>query len=423
MTEKLLQYIWQMQYFNKTELQTVCQDTLSIIRPGLLNTHQGPDFINATIRINNTTWVGNVEIHVKGSDWKIHQHDNDHNYRNVILHVVWKNDFEVKDIHGNELPVLVLEDRVSKFLLQRYEELMYSPSYIPCESSLSVVPELVWIAWKERLIAERLERKTDVIKKYLEQTNNHWEEVFWWMLARNFGITVNSNAFEAVARSISTGILARHKTQIHQVESFLFGQAGLLEQEFSENYPRMLQKEFRFFRKKYGFKPISYPVHFLRMRPQNFPTIRLAQLAVLIHHSQHLFSQVKLSETLIEVKKLLGVTANDYWHYHYRFDEETVFAEKTLGAQTIDNIVINTIIPVVFAYGHINNEPAYKEKAVNWLIELPAEENKVIRQWQQSGVINENAFDSQALNELAKQYCWSKHCLTCSIGNAILKRH
>ncbi len=285
MTEKLLQYIWQMQYFNKADLQTVYQDTLTIIHPGLLNANQGPDFIKATVRINNTTWVGNIEIHVKASDWKIHQHDHDQNYRNVILHVVWKNDFRVKDINGNELPVLVLEDRISKFLLQRYEELMYSSSYVPCEKSLLVVPELVWLAWKERLVAERLERKTLAIKQYLEQTNNHWEEVFWWLLARNFGITVNSNAFEAIARSISTGILAKHKTQIHQVESFLFGQAGLLEQEFTEHYPRMLQKEFRFFRKSMDFKPITYPVHFLRMRPQNFPTMRLAQLAVLIHHS------------------------------------------------------------------------------------------------------------------------------------------
>ncbi|MBX3254141.1 MAG: DUF2851 family protein [Chitinophagaceae bacterium] len=422
MTEKLLQFIWQMQYFNKAGLHTVQQEPLSIIHPGCLNKHQGPDFTGAGVRIGQTTWAGNIELHVKASDWKNHRHDDDRNYKNVILHVVWKNDLNEKDTPAAALPTLVLEDRVPKLLLQRYEELMYSLSCIPCENSLAEVPALIWTSWKERMVAERLERKTAAIQKHLEQTTNHWEEVFWWMIARNFGITVNSNAFEEVARSIPVNILSKHKNQIHQLEALLLGQAGLLEQPFHESYPRMLQREYQFLKQKYGFHRISQPVHFLRMRPQNFPTIRLAQLAMLIHLSHHLFSQVKLAVHPDELRKLLSVTANDYWHYHYRLNEEAAFSEKTLGMQTVNNIIINTVIPIVYAYGHIYNEPAYKNKAVRWLNDIPAEENTVTRQWKLPGITNTSAFDSQALNELTKQYCRHKRCLSCAVGNAVLKR-
>ncbi|MGN6492360.1 MAG: DUF2851 family protein [Agriterribacter sp.] len=422
MTEKLLQFIWQMQYFNKHDLQTAGHEPVSIIFPGRLNTHQGPDFTAASIRINNTTWAGSIELHVKASDWKQHGHSGDSNYKNVILHVVWKNDCEVTDDYGNELPTLVLEDRVSKLLLQRYEELMHNQSHIPCEKSCGEIPDLVWLSWKERLIVERLQRKTTVIKSYLEQTSNHWEEVFWWLIARNFGITANANGFELIARSISINILAKHKTHIHQVEAILLGQAGLLEQHFDEDYPVMLQKEFRFLKKKYKLNPIVHPIYFLRMRPQNFPTVRLAQLSMLIHQSAHLFSQVKAAGKLDDIRKLLTVTANDYWHYHYRLNEKTSYQEKTLGMQSVNNIIINTIVPAVFTYGYIHNEPVYKDKAVRWLQDLPSENNAVTRTWKLTGIANKNAFDSQSLNELTRQYCFQKHCLSCAVGNAVLKR-
>lgn len=422
MTEKLLQFIWQMQYFNKSDLQSVSHEQLTIIHPGALNKHQGPDFTGATIKVGATTWAGNIELHVRSSDWKAHQHDGDRNYQNIILHVVWENDFIVKDRNGVELCTLVLQDRVSKLLLTRYEELMHSLSGIPCEKSATTVPGLVWVSCKERVVAERLERKSHLVKEYLEQTRYHWEEVFWWLLARNFGITVNSNAFEAIARTLPVAVLAKHKTRIHQLEAFLLGQAGLLQSQLKEAYPIMLQKEFRFLKTKYALKTINQPVHFLRMRPQNFPTIRLAQLAVLIHQSHHLFSQVKSATALNEIRKLFEVTANDYWHYHYRFDEETAFAEKKLGQQMTDNIIINTIVPMVYAYVHVRKEPQYKSKSVSWLSEIPAEQNTVTRQWNFLGGSNQSAFDSQAFSELTKQYCWNKRCLSCSVGNAILKK-
>lgn len=422
MTERLLQFIWQMQYFNNTGLRTTCNESLQVIHPGYLNTNQGPDFQESSIRIDTTTWVGNIELHVKASDWKLHRHDDDKNYRNIILHVVWENDFTVKDASGNDMPVLVLQDKVSKLLLHRFEELMNTQSRIPCGSSLSVVPGIVWSSWRTRLVAERLERRTHVIENYLKDTKSHWEEVFWWMLAANFGITVNTNAFEAIAHSLPVSVLAKHKCQIHQLEAFLLGQAGLLDADFEEHYPIMLKKEYLFYQKKYRLKRIQEPVYFLRMRPRNFPTIRLAQLAMLIHQSSHLFSKVKSTDQLPEVKKLLQVTPNDYWHNHYRLDELSAFKEKKLGRQMVDNIIVNTIVPMVFAYGHLQHEHTYKEKAIQWLEDTIAEQNVFTRQWAALGVNSNSAHDSQAMIELSKTYCQNKNCLKCAIGCAILKR-
>ena len=267
-----------------------------------------------------------------------------------------------------------------------------------------------------------MQRKTQTVEQYLKDTNGHWEEVFWWMLARNFGITVNSDAFEAIARSLPVGILTKHKNQIHQLESFLLGQAGLLDAGFDEEYPRMLQKEYLFYRKKYNFLPVHQPVHFLRMRPGNFPCIRLAQLAKLIQRSSRLFSKVKSASTLAQLKGLLTVTANDYWHYHYRFDETSAFKEKVLGRQMIDNVIINTIVPVVFAYGYLQQEQSYKNKALQWLEGTTAEQNSITRQWAALGLTNASAHDSQAYIELTKAYCRNKNCLSCAAGAAILKR-
>ena len=324
-TERLLQFIWQFGYFNKNELTTIADEPLQIISSGQFNTNQGPDFLNAKIKIQKTTWVGNIELHLKTSDWKKHKHQNDKNYNNVILHVVWENDV----VNGNSIPVLELKDKVSKILLQRYEELMNSTAFIPCEKSISTVRDITWKSWKERLLAERLIRKSKNVEDFLQQNNYHWEETFWWMLAKNFGMKINADAFEAIAKTISVNILAKHKTQIHQLEALLLGQAGLLEGKFSEDYPKLLQKEYKFLKEKYSLKKIHLPVHFLRMRPGNFPTIRLAQLAMLVQSSAHLFSKIKDANSVKQVKAWFDITANDYWHYHYRFDETSSFKDSS----------------------------------------------------------------------------------------------
>ncbi len=421
MTERLLQFIWQFQYFNKSQLTSSAGETVQIIFPGQYNTNQGPDFSDAKIKIGNTTWAGNIELHFKTSDWKKHNHHKDENYNNVILHVVWEDDIAQE----NRVPVLQLRERVSKILLQRYEELMNAAGFIACEKSIHTVRDITWKSWKERLLAERLMRKAKAVESYLQQSNCHWEETFWWLLARNFGIKVNADAFEEMAKSIPLNILAKHKNQIHQLEALLLGQAGLLNDPDSyrdkEDYPKMLQKEYEFYRNKYGLKPNNNTVFFLRMRPGNFPTIRLAQLAMLVHESAHLFSKIKEATSVADVKKWFDVTGNDYWHYHYRFDETSAFKKKKLGAAMIDNIIINTIVPMLFAYGNYHDEEKYKQKALKWLEETSAEINSITKGFQELKIENKNAFDSQALIELKNEYCNKKRCLDCSVGNYLLK--
>lgn len=417
MTERLLQYIWQFQYYNLSDLVTEEGETLQVIHPGSLNTHQGPDFTGARIKINNTTWAGSVELHINSSDWRQHKHSADKNYKNVVLHVVWKNDVELN------LPfaTFVLEDKVPKLLLSRYDELMNANSFIACEKNIHLVDDLNWQSWKARVLVERLEDKTSQVLEYLQQNSNHWEETCWWLLAKNFGIKQNSLAFEKVAQSIPLNLLAKHKAQIHEAEALLFGQAGLLEATFREDYPKLLQREYQFLQKKYKLKKVEASMFFLRMRPSNFPTVRLAQLAMLVHQSLHLFSKIKESTDLGSIRKLLNVTANDYWHYHYTFDETTAFKKKNLGEQMINNIIINTVVPILFAYGHHHKENHYKDKALQWLEQLKAEKNVISQGFAALGVESRTAFDSQALIQLKNNYCNNKRCLDCTIGNKLIR--
>lgn len=418
MTEKLLQFIWRFQYFNNKELQADSGENLQIIFPGQHNLHQGPDFLEAKIKIEQTILAGNIELHVQASDWHRHAHEGDKNYNNIILHVVWQND---EPQLAKNIPTLSLDTRISKLLLNKYRELMNSSLFVPCKKMISQVSDIIWSSWKQRLLVERLQRKSKTVEEYLQQNNHHWEETFWWMLAKNFGVKVNAEAFEAMAKSFPVNILAKHKNQIHQLEALLIGQCCLLQNEFSEDYPLMLQKEYQFLKSKYSLQPINMQVHFLRMRPGNFPTVRLAQLAMLVQQSSHLFSKIKEMQSLSEVKKLLSVSANDYWNYHYVFDEPSSFKEKTLGKQTIENIIINTIVPIIFSYGHLHKEVLHKDKALQWLEELSAEKNNITNQWVDAGTENKNALDSQSLIELKTQYCDKRRCLECAVGNSLLK--
>ncbi|MBL0359338.1 MAG: DUF2851 family protein [Chitinophagaceae bacterium] len=418
MNEKLLQYIWQFQYFNRNELFTISGEPVSIINTGTHNTNQGPDFLDAKIKIGDNTWAGNVELHVLSSDWKTHKHDGDSNYKNIILHVVWNDDEDMQ----LPFPVLELQHKVSKMLLDKYNTLMQSPVFIPCEQSIGQANGFVWSNWKGRLLVERLLEKSKMVLDCLNENNNHWEETFWWMLAKNFGIKVNSEAFEKIARSVPVNILSKHKNQIQQIEALLLGQANLLGGDFKDDYCILLQKEYVFLKNKYKLPPVNIPLHYLRMRPSNFPGIRLAQLAVLVHQSNHLFSKVIESPSAKAVIKLLNVTANDYWHYHYLPDEASAFKKKNLGIQMVGNIVINTVVPMLFAYGHYLGENKYKERALQWLQEITAEKNVITNGFSQLGLSIKNACDSQALIQLKNNYCNHKRCLDCAVGNSILKK-
>jgi hypothetical protein len=331
---------------------------------------------------------------------------------------VFENDCK---INPSTIPVLELQPHISNVLLQRYHHLMQASSFISCANSIAEVKDITWMAWKERLLAERLTRKSNLVFDFLKKTNDHWEESFWWMLARNFGVKVNSDAFQTIAQTISINILAKHKSRIHQLEALLLGQAGLLNGGFREDYPQLLQREYIFLKKKYDLRPVYIPVHLLRMRPGNFPTIRLAQLAMLIHNSAHLFSRVLEIEKVSEIRHLFEVTANDYWNCHYTIDEPSGFKKKTIGKEMIDNVIINSIIPVLFAYGLYHKEEKHKSKALSWLEEISAERNSITKGFSALQLANKTAYDSQAYIELKTQYCDHKRCLQCSVGNALLR--
>lgn len=423
-SERLLQFIWQFQYFHKQGLTTTDGEPLVIVHNGTYNTDQGPDFQNARVRIGRTSWAGNIELHVRSAEWNLHAHSGDVHYANVVLHVVWEQDAIITDTNGNPIPTLELHSRVSNLMLERYQALMESQDFVPCAGQLPVLPALAWLSWKERLAAERLERKAAGIKALLQQAGNHWEEVFWWTLARNFGIKVNSECFELVARSLPLILLARHKHQLQQVEALLLGQAGMLEQEFTDDYPLLLQREYRFLRKKYKLQPVKKTPSFLRMRPASFPAVRLAQLAMLIHQRLHLFSHIRDTPKLQDILQLFDVTANDYWHYHYSpGDEPGIYMPKKLGVAMTGNIVINTIAPVLFAYGLFVHDEELQQKAVQWLGQVAPEQNHITGEWKKWNVTNYNAMDSQALTELKNNYCDKRRCLNCAVGSQLLRKN
>ncbi|MCY7291779.1 MAG: DUF2851 family protein [Ferruginibacter sp.] len=417
MTEQLLQFIWQFQYYNKSNLLTSSGELLQIINPGTHNTNQGPDFLNAKIKIGDTIFAGSIEIHINASEWTAHKHNDDGNYKSVILHVVWLEDKKLQ----LSFPSLELHSRVSNIMLEKYETLMNARQFIPCEKHINQISELSFTAWKERLLIERLQEKATYVEQKLVNNNHYWEEVFWQLLAKNFGLKINSDAFESIASTVPLNILGKHKNQLHQLEALLLGQAGLLNKDFTDDYAVMLKKEYHFLKMKYSLIATHIPVHFLRMRPANFPTIRLSQLAMLVHKSNHLFSKIKDAETVKEVENLFDVGANDYWHYHYSFEEETVFKKKTLGKQMIQNIIVNTVLPVLYAYGWYNNAETFKDKALLWATQLLPEKNNITEGFKTLGVSNKSAYDSQALIQLKNKYCNQRRCLQCAVGNSILK--
>ncbi len=419
MNEKLLQYIWQYQLFNKQYLQTVDEFPLSIIHPGSANLNQGPDFLNGKIKISDTIWVGNIELHVHSTDWNLHRHSDDCNYNNVILHVVWNHD---KDIH---LPFQTLEMKslVPKLLLDKYNGLMNNHLFIPCEKSIGYVNQIIIKKYKERLLIERLQERSCQIESLLMTSKSNWIEVLWRMLAKNMGGKVNGEAFQQIAQHTPIKILLKHTHSLFQIEAILMGQGGLLNQVHTDLYPRQLFKEYVFLQKKYSFISPKVSVHFLRMRPPNFPTIRLSQLAALVQVFPLLMSNIIETEDIKCVKSLLSIVSDKYWTTHYVFDELSEEMLKKLGVQTIDSIIINTIVVLLYSYGYYNNIEHLQTKAIRWLEEISAEKNNICNTFEKLRIENKSAFDSQALLQLKSKYCDAKRCLDCAIGISVIKQN
>ena len=419
MQERLLQYIWQEKYFNTNHLLTEGGEKLVIIDSGTWNNQQGPDFLDARLLLNGTRWAGHVEIHLKSSHWYQHHHTLDPNYRNVILHVVWEDDDKKLSC---SLPTLVLQHRVPSIMLGRYEELMQQNHSIACQDSLPLVSSVLWEEWKANLLRQRLERKSSMVLNNLEIAKNNWEESTWWWVARHFGGPVNAVFFEQVAKSLSTKILSRHRNNIIQLEALLLGQGNFLQESNSDSYVQLLQREYQFLKNKYQLSFVHGQAQLLRMRPAGFPAIRLAQLAMLVHQSGRLHFSILESDRLKDMEKLLELTANDFWHYHYTLNEPTPYQPKHLGKEMQQNLLINAITPLLFAYGTRQHQANLVQRAINWLSELEPETNSIIRGWKVAGVQARNAADTQSLTELKKCYCNARKCLDCQVGRFLMNR-
>jgi len=422
MRESFLHFLWRWRRFDHQNLCTAQGQALEILYPGEWNTDAGPDFFNARIRLGDTTWAGNVEIHLRSSEWLVHGHQNDRAYDNVVLHVVLEDDQPVTHASGERIPCLELKGRIPARILETYQRLEHERAWIPCERFFTQTPEIVRLNWLDRLLVERLEQKTAAIAAMLEATENHWEEAFYRLLARNFGLKVNAEPFEALARSLPMSILARHKSNPGQLEALLFGQAGLLEQPLLEDYPLALAREYRFLRHKYQLTPLAAEQwKFLRLRPANFPSVRLAQFAALVHQSVHLFSSILEAGTLREMEHLFAVEPGDYWLTHFQLDKPSSKRSKMPGRDFIHLLIINTIVPFLFYYGKLKNADRYQKRALQLLEELPAESNTLLDSWMELGVPVRHAYQSQALIHLKTRYCDAKRCLECAVGNALLK--
>ena len=424
MKEDLLQYAWRMQQFDARNLQSTDGQTIQIQSFGQHNTDAGPDFTEARIRIGDTLWAGNVEMHLKASDWLQHRHQDDPAYDNVILHVVLENDQVIFRSNGKPIPCLELKSRIPAQLAANYQRLLQMEGWIPCERQLQDVPSMTRKLWLDRLLVERLEQKTVVIEQALERNQYHWEESFFQQLAKGFGLRINAEPFEMLARSLPLLTLLKHKHSLLQLEALLFGQAGMLEVDFADAYPQQLKKEFQFLKAKYALRPIPFSSwKFARLRPAAFPTIRIAQLAALIYQTDHLFSKILAAKHIKELENTFVLKLSNYWRTHYRFDKLSARRQKRLGTSTIHLLIINVISPFIFLYGKHKGEERYQEQALHLLEQLPPEQNKVIKNWSAVGIVPESAYQSQALLQLKKHYCTTRRCLSCSIGNSILKRN
>ncbi len=419
MKERLLQFIWQEKFFQLQNLEVETGEQLIIRNPGTWNNDQGPDFLNARILLDGTLWAGHIEIHIKSSQWFQHRHETDAAYNNVILHVVWQNDDRRL---ANTLPTLVLQHRVSSLLLSRYQQLMEAGGQFVCEEWLPGIAAGYWLSWKEKLIRERLARKAASLLQLYQESNGNWQDSCWWWMARYMGGTINGAFFEQVAKSLPTRLIARHKKQVIQLEAMLLGQANLLDHSNADAYVQLLQREYAFLRHKYQLTPVHGTLQKLRMRPAAFPEVRLAQLAMLLHQNGFLGSSWLEATHPKELAKNLAVTANDFWHYHFTLEEVAPYYPKHLGEEMVQQLLINVIVPYVYAAGIYQQQAALQQKALNWLKELSAEKNTLIKQWQRAGVSCHSAMESQALLELKHSYCEAKNCLDCAIGQSILNQ-
>lgn len=421
MKEDFLHYLWKFKKFDALNLKTFNGEEITIINVGQYLKLAGPDFFNAQITIGNQKWAGNVEIHLKSSDWYVHHHERDEAYENVILHVVWEHDTEIFRKNNTEIPVLELKKYVDAETISNYQSLTSPKSWIFCEKQLAAIPQFVLKNWQERLFFERLERKSNPIFELLQQTNHDWEAVLFCLLAKNFGLNTNGEIFLKIAQSIPFSIIRKESFEVENLEALLLGTAGLLDLEKEDNYFKDLKFRYFYLLHKYQLeKTIVEPVQFFKHRPDNFPTIRLSQLANLYHIHQNLFSKIGIATSIENIYKTFNVSASNYWQNHYQFDKESPKKKKPLSKSFIDLVIINTIIPLQFAYAKSQGKEI-SEGLIQLLDEVAPEKNSIMDKFRSFGIKSKSAFDSQSLLQLKNEYCNNSRCLECAVGMELLK--
>jgi len=419
--EDFLHYVWQYKKFDFSNLTTVSGETLTIVNSGQYLKQSGPDFFNAQIIIGHQKWAGNVEIHVTSSDWYLHHHQEDKHYDNVILHVVWEHDSPIFRKDNSEIPTLALKPFVSDEILKQYLSLASPKSWIYCESQIKEIDAFVFKNWQERLFFERLERKAIPIEELLQETDNDWEAVLFYMLAKNFGLNTNGEIFLKMAKSIPFSIIRKESFEVENLEALLFGKVDLLPMEAEDFYSKDLQNRSTFITQKHRLKKMFIePVQFFKHRPDNFPTIRLAQLAMLYHKQQNLFSKIVATHSLEEFYQLFDVGVSSYWESHYQFEKESPKKKKQFSKAFIDLLVINTIVPFQFTYAKSQGKEI-SEQLLQLMASMAPEKNVIIEKFANFGVTSKNAFETQSLLQLKKDYCNQSKCLQCSIGIQLLK--
>ena len=420
MTEEFLQYLWKFRLMNR-DLRMRTGEPLIVFDPGEHNMDGGPDFINARVRLGDTTWAGNIEIHVNEEDWFRHNHHHDMAYKNVILHVVYEENTDVISRFDRLLPTMIMKGQYPDHIYHRYGEFLRSRSWIPCEKLVKEQNTFHFDHWSASLIIERLEERSSQWKQLLEANKFDWAETLHQVLGWSFGLKINSLPFELLAKSLPLKLCLKYKNDPFKLEALAFGQAGMLNAEFMEEYPNLLKKEYGFLAGKHSLKPMDPSLwKFLRLRPPAFPTIRIAQWASILQHADRFFSSVLEHEDPREIWQLFSGTASVYWDDHFVFEKPSAFAKKTIGSSTIRLQILNAMAPFIYLYGDCKGMNRYKEKAVTLIEQTPAEKNSVVGKMRKLGFPADNALKTQALIHLKSKYCDKKKCLDCRIGAQLL---
>lgn len=424
MHEDLLGFIWRFQYFEKTGLATDEKLPLSVIRPGQRNSNAGPDFSEARLVIDGVLWIGSIEIHIKSSDWFLHAHERNAAYDGVILHVVWENDKPAMRKDGTPVPTLSLNGLVKAAVLERYRSLQDEQETIPCAKLFASADPILKYSMLDRVLLERLDRKAREVSKLLEVNQNDWDQTTYQWLGRHLGFKLNDAPFQRLTGILPWKLVRKHADRLIQIEALLFGCAGLLADNSPDIYVRQLQKEFRFLGAKYQLHPHTMAPHewkYAKLRPAGFPTVRMAQFASLLSNSGGFLNRFVTSESFGELRSLFQIEQSAYWREHYLFAKKARAKVPVMGSGAADLLIINAAVPLLVAYSKLRQQPELMDKAIYWLSEIPAENNRITRAWASLDMRVKTAADSQALIEWSNVYCSQRRCLECTVGGALIR--